>query len=143
MILIFVFFMYFLASSACHPEPAEPNHQPLTVNVHEGDSYDLLCSRDEFTTIRGCFLITPKDEIYPFWKGANWERGRIKTTIGPTECEAKIEKATKDDSGIWECHVSVQTARQSHAITKKIRVNVVSITAQQVINSENIFFRVT
>ena len=141
-----VIFLCFLASKARHPEPANPYPEPSYVKVYKGDSYDLLCSRNAFTTIKGCFLITPKGKIYAFWEGSNWENGRIKLTIEPTECKANIQNATMDDAGIWACHVSVQKDHESRDITKMIRVVVLPPPPpppKQVINLENTFFLVS
>ena len=132
---ILLIFLSFLGTHACQPAN-KVNPGPSEVTVYEGDSYDLICSQNDVSSIKGCFLTTPKDDIYGFWKGANWENGRIKTVIEPNECKARIQNATTDDEGIWKCDVSAQVTElvpvwcnvcrhnTTVSATKKIRVTV-------------------
>ena len=132
-------FMCFLASNASHLESATSNPEPLKFTVHEGDSYHLPCSQNEFTTIRGCHLIKPNAKVYGFFEGSNWEMGRIETTIEPTKCGAKVQSAAKDDEGVWECNVALQLEHESLRITKEISVIVLPSPSKQVTNLADIF----
>ena len=92
--------------------------------VYKGDSFNLFCNKKVNSTLKACFIITPKNQIYPFWKGAKWEKGRVKMSLETNKCTATIQDAKLNDQGVWECNVVVQHYLNGKNVIVSTKTNV-------------------
>lgn len=96
--------------------------------AYKGDSFDLFCNKKVNSTLKACFIITPKNQIYPFWKGAKWEEGRVKMSLETNKCTATIHDAKLDDQGVWECNVVVHRYLNGENLIISTKTNVIVLT---------------
>ena len=93
--------------------------------VYKGDSFDLFCDKKVNSTLKACLIITPKNQIYPFWKGAKWEGGRVKISLESNKCTATIQDVKMDDQGVWMCNVVIHRYLNGENLVISTKKNVI------------------
>ena len=96
----------------------------LTNTVYKGGLFDLFGNKKVNSTLKACFIITPKNQIYPFWKGARWEGGRVKMYLETNKCTATIQDTKLGDQGVWECNVVVHRYLNGENLIVSTKTNV-------------------
>jgi len=94
------------------------------ITAHEGVAFSFNCCMKASNAIKSYIIYHPSRKIYPIFKGAVYENGRIMASVSD-KCGVSITNATLEDNGIWKCDLFFHDDNRNSSSVVQRSINVV------------------